>query len=160
MSVVAAPATVTKVTLRRVTAEDSERVWEWNFAPDVRVRSKSTKMVTFAEHERWFARRLADVGSPMWVIEADRIGVGIIRIDRVTPAGGMMLGRISIALTARARGRGIGRRAITAACAVWARPVVAQIVPDNLPSRAAFSACGFKEVANGDTSLLTYQWSP
>ncbi len=158
MTVVA--AAVTKVTLRRVTAEDSERVWEWNFAPDVRARSKSTKMVTFAEHERWFARRLADVGSPMWVVEADRIAVGIVRIDRVTPAGGMMLGRMSIALTARARGRRIGRRAIAAACAVWARPVVAQIASDNLPSRTAFAACGFNEVPNGDTNMLTYEWSP
>jgi UDP-2,4-diacetamido-2,4,6-trideoxy-beta-L-altropyranose hydrolase len=155
-----AAVAVSRVTLRRVTAADSERVWEWNFAPDVRARSVSIKMVTFAEHERWFARRLADVGSPMWIVEADRIDVGIVRIDRVQPKGASVIGRISIALAARARGRGIGRRAIAAACSVWARPVVAQIVADNLPSLTAFAACGFKQVDGPDHQLLTYHWSP
>jgi RimJ/RimL family protein N-acetyltransferase len=58
-------------------------------------------------------------------------------------------------LAAGARGRGIGKRAILAACEAWGGPVVAQIRRDNQPSRAAFEACGF--VPNGRE---TYEWRP
>jgi UDP-2,4-diacetamido-2,4,6-trideoxy-beta-L-altropyranose hydrolase len=143
------------VTLRRAAPHDCEQVWSWNFAPDVRARSKRALAVAFAEHERWFMRRLVDGHDPMWVIEAHGLPVGVIRLD--TSACGLT--QVSIALTANARGRGIGRRAITAACQIWGKPVVAEIFADNLESRACFEACGFRSVVEAK-GLLTYYWDP
>ena len=52
-------------------------------------------------------------------------------------------GRISIVLDASVRGRGLGRRVISLACAADGGPVVAEILVDNRASRACFEAAGF-----------------
>jgi len=154
---------VSAVSLRGALPEDCERVWEWNFTPDVRARSVSRRIVTFAEHTKWFAKRVASVDAPMWIIEEHGIGVGVIRLDPiankwVTPAR-LQQSKISIALCEKARGRGIGSRAIAQACTKWRRPIVAEIQPDNIASIKAFAACGFKEIAR-NSELVTYRWHP
>lgn len=143
------------VTLRDATLEDCERVWSWNFAPDVRARSKRGLAVEFAEHAQWYARRLGAGHTPIWVIEDTGAPVGVIRLD----ASASGITQISIALAASARGRGIGRAAIRAACRAWKQPIVAEIFADNLPSRACFEACGFRSVVEA-SGLLTYYWDP
>ena len=143
------------VNLRRATADDCEQVWSWNFAPDVRARSRRALAVSFAEHQRWFMRRLVDGCDPMWVIEEHGRPVGVIRLD--TSASGIT--QVSIALAANARGRGVGRQAITAACQWWGKQICAEIFADNLPSRACFEACGFRSVVEAE-GLLTYYWDP
>jgi L-amino acid N-acyltransferase YncA len=142
------------VMLRLACEDDSERVWEWNFAPDVRARSVSTHIVTFAKHQAWFAKRLAKIDSPIWIVEENKLGVGVVRLDQVPGYT-----KISIALTQTARGRGVGKKAIAAACKEWGKPIVAEIQPDNHASRLCFEACGFTKVATTQT-LLTYRWTP
>ena len=142
------------VMLRPACEDDSERVWEWNFSPDVRARSVSTHIVTFEKHGRWFTKRLADTKSPLWIVEENKLGVGVVRLDQVPGYT-----KISIALTPRARGRGVGKKAIAEACKQWNKPIVAEIQPDNMASRACFEACGFMKVATTPT-LLTYRWIP
>ena len=132
------------VALRTATVADCEAVWEWNFAPDVRAMSNDPSIVDLARHAAWYVDRLAR--GAFWIVEHDDLAVGSVRIDD---------GRISIALAPSARGKGIGKRAIAAACLAWAGPVVAQIRNDNQLSRAAFEACGFVQ-----TDASTYQWSP
>jgi L-amino acid N-acyltransferase YncA len=143
------------VTLRRAVPDDCEQIWTWNFAPEVRARSKRSEAVGYAQHARWFSRRLADGSAPIWVIEERRAPVGVVRLDPVEHGRA----RISIALAATARRRGIGRAAITAACRSWRRPIVAEIFDDNLASRACFAACGFRAVGTAG-GLVTYHWDP
>lgn len=146
---------VVAVAMRDAGPEDCERVWSWNFAPDVRARSRRGQAVAFAEHARWFTRRIADGREPIWIIEAQGAPVGVVRLDIV----GSGLSRISIALAAEARGRGIGRCAVAAVCRACAGPIVAEIFANNLASRACFEACGFRSVVECD-GLLTYYWDP
>ena len=153
-----APIATTKlavVMLRKATPADCEPIWSWNFAPDVRAMSKRTAPVELAAHTRWFMRRLAEDREPIWVIEAPTGPVGVVRLDIV--GGGLT--RISIALAAAARGHGFGRRAVTTACRRWGRPIFAEILADNLASRACFEACGFRSVVECD-GLFTYHWDP
>lgn len=132
------------VVLRPATLADCERVWQWNFAADVRAMSNDPTIVALATHAAWYVDRIAK--GAIWIVECDGEDVGVVRIDG---------GKISIALAASARGKGVGKRAIAAACAAWGGPVVAQIRSDNQTSRAAFLACGF--VSNGRE---TYEWRP
>jgi L-amino acid N-acyltransferase YncA len=150
-----AAGSIGDVALRPATPDDCEAIWRWNFAPDVRARSQQPEPVELAEHERWFARRLAERAEPIWVIEEAGAPVGVIRLDAT--AGGLT--RVSIAVAAVARGRGIGQRAITAACRTWDRTIIAEIFADNLASRACFEACGFRAVVECG-NLLTYYWDP
>lgn len=143
------------VTLRDAAWSDCEQIYQWNFAPDVRARSRRPASVAFADHAHWFERRLADRHDPIWVIETLAGPVGVVRLDTV----GRGLARISIALAGGARGHGIGRRAITLVCQRWGKPICAEILADNLASRACFEACGFRSVVECD-GLLTYHWDP
>ncbi|MBX3156749.1 MAG: GNAT family N-acetyltransferase [Deltaproteobacteria bacterium] len=146
-----------QIQLRRARPDDCVRVWEWNFAPDVRAVSRDARTVTFTEHARWYERRLARTAEPMWVVLDARVPVGIVRLDRIGGAGDVA--RISIALAARARGKGVGRRALAAACLAWNRPIVAEILATNTASRACFEACEF-EAAYERGGVVTYHWSP
>jgi len=148
-----APAPV--IALRRARSEDCEAIWRWNFAPDVRAASRTVEPVAFIEHARWFARRLAEPGAPIWVIEEDRCAIGVVRLD--PPEHGRA--RISIALAELVRGRGVGRAAVAAACRGWGTPIAAEIRVDNTVSRACFEACGFRAIAICD-GLVTYHWDP
>jgi RimJ/RimL family protein N-acetyltransferase len=141
------------IALRAAAPADCELVWMWNFAADVRAMSGDPTIVELSSHAAWYGLRIADATAPMWIVESARAPVGVVRIDAD--------GRISIALGADARGRGIGRRAITAACEAWGRTVTAEIRHDNAASRACFEACGFVAAADQrDADLITYTWSP
>ncbi len=76
-------------------------------------------------------------------------------------------GRISIVLDPSIRGRGLGRRVISLACAADGGPVVAEILADNHASQIAFEAAGFvREPASPAPAalearpVLRYQWRP
>lgn len=141
------------VALRPAGPADAEPVWRWNFAADVRARSRRGEAVAFDDHARWFRRRLADGGAPIWIIERGGAALGVVRIDRADAGRG----RISIALAAEARGQGVGRAAVSLACHAWRRPVTAEIFADNIRSRSCFEACGFRKIADHD-GLVTYHW--
>ena len=147
----AAPA----LALRPAGPDDCARVWAWNFAPEVRAASRDPRAVDLDEHARWYTRRLAAAGDPMWIVVAGDDDVGVVRLDRC----GDEHARISIALDASARGRGLGRRAIAAVCAEVRRPIVAEVVAGNRASRAAFEACGFRLASEHD-ALVTLTWRP
>ena len=132
------------ISLREAAFDDCEHVWQWNFAADVRAMSNDPTIVELATHAAWYVDRIAK--GAIWIVECEGEDVGVVRIDA---------GWISIALAAGARGRGIGKRAIAAACEAWGGPVVAQIRGENQVSRAAFEACGF--VSKGRE---TYEWRP
>jgi len=137
------------VALREARMADCDHVWQWNCAPDVRALSGDPSPVARPQHLSWYRARVASA-DPMWIVEENYHAVGVVRIDA---------GRISIALAPFARGRGIGRRAIATACTLFGQPVVAEILPTNVASRACFEACGF--VRSGERAgFLTYTWSP
>jgi RimJ/RimL family protein N-acetyltransferase len=140
------------IELRLAELADCERVWQWNFASDVRAHSKDRREVPFAEHARWYSSRIAR--ECMWIIEDAGEPVGVVRLDPITTGA-----KISIAVASAARGRGIGRQAITLAAQLWAGPITAEVSTANPASRACFEACGFVASQTDDT-IVTYHWSP
>lgn len=143
------------VTLRRADLADRERVYEYNFASDVRAVSGSPTAVAYSDHVRWFGRRIMDPSSPIWIVEQYGEPVGTVRID----ARDGMNARISIALAPGARGHGIGRKAIELACTKWCGAVVAEIHESNARSSACFEACGFAKIGKREV-FDVYLWNP
>lgn len=144
--------TTPAITMRDARIDDCDRVFVWNCAPEVRAMSGDPRIIELVDHRSWFQRRLA--GGPMWIVEASGAPVGVVRLDP-----GPDVTSISIALAPDARGRGIGRRAIQAACASYGQPVNATIRVRNFSSRACFEACGFV-LTSVTEDLVTYRWSP
>lgn len=137
------------ITLREAKLADCERVYHWNFSPEVRAMSKSGATVSLDDHTRWYTHRL-ESEAPIWIITEDAVPLGVVRIDN---------GRISIALDRSARGRGVGKRAIFSACQLWLGPLLAEVLVSNPASRACFEACGFVAIAQAN-DVITYHWSP
>ncbi len=71
------------VTLRRADLTDRERVYEYNFASDVRAVSGSPNTVSYSDHVRWFSTRIIDPSSPIWIVEqyGDKFHDGTIPRD-------------------------------------------------------------------------------
>jgi RimJ/RimL family protein N-acetyltransferase len=141
------------LSLRRADEADVELVHSWNNASEVRAMSRDSRPIEMTSHRAWFSARIAS-RDPFWIIEEYGAPVGVVRVDR---RGDHCL--ISIALGRTARGRGIGRFAIQAACAYVRGPVIAEVRADNLASRICFTRCGFSLVSD-DGELATYRWTP
>ena len=140
--------------LRLAEVADCERVYLWTNAPEVRALTGAGPEPSLADHVDSYMLRITDTGSPMWIIEGDGQPVGVVRVDQIDGAA-----RMTVALSLVARGRGIGRRAITAATRTWGLPVSASMPRANVASRACFEACGFQPAGTtGD--FEHYQWSP
>lgn len=153
-----------RVTVRRATIADSQRLWEWRNEPSVREASFSTASIPRAEHEPWLAARLADPDSVIYIVlDGGGREIGYVRFD----ADGAET-RISVALAREARGLGLGSAAIREGVRAFraVRPggrIVALILPDNRRSEAAFLKAGFvREAAQevGAVSASVLAWPP
>ena len=134
-----------QVTLRPATAADRDWFWSVNNAPDVRRQSVRPEPIPYADHCRWFAARLDDPRTQLFVVEVAAKPVGVLRCDLDDAAPDAVL---SLALADGQRGRGLGRAAVRLASdALLTRPdvarVLARIRPDNAASMRAFAAAGF-----------------
>jgi UDP-2,4-diacetamido-2,4,6-trideoxy-beta-L-altropyranose hydrolase len=144
--------------LRPAAAHDRDRVLAWNQAADVRARSLDPRPIDPAAHARWFATRLADPLTRMWIAERSGAPIGVVRVERATTDGE---GYLSIVIDPAWRGRGVGRAVIALACDASEGPVLAEIRPDNPASQAAFAAAGFVRWPSRDRGdALAYRWSP
>jgi hypothetical protein len=73
------------VSLRAATLADCERVWQWNFAADVRAMSNDPTIVPLELHTAWFVKRLA--AGAIWIVTCEGEDVGVVRIDASEPPG-------------------------------------------------------------------------
>lgn len=128
--------------LRAAGREDSRRLWEWRNEGETRLASFHTDPIPFEQHEHWFAERLADPRTRLFVILEDGRPVGYVRFDLAPP-----LAEINLGLDPTARGRGLGAAAIRLASeqirAEGITTVRARVRPENARSVAAFHRAGF-----------------
>lgn len=135
------------VTLRLRDAEprDARLLFEWVNDPVARAQSFTQAPIAWEDHERWFARKLADARCLLLIAEDARgRPVGQVRFD----LGDDRSAVISVSIAPSSRGRGYGATAIARACEALRgrhgpRTVLAYIRRDNLPSQRAFSRAGF-----------------
>lgn len=134
------------VLLRRVRPSDEHLLLEWVNAPDsLANKLHTTRPVSPQEHSRWFAARLADAGTSMWIIETDGgVPVGQIRIQKRRD-----LGEIDIYVVPAARRSNVASAALQLACRELkaadgaAMTLAARVKTGNEASRRLFVRLGF-----------------
>lgn len=124
----------------------------------VRAASFNNVKVVAEEHKKWLRSKLANSQVRLWIVEDGDVAVGQVRADR---EGGEAI--LSIALNAKARGRGLGTEAIRVASQLVAgqlsvMKVRAKIKRDNLQSMYAFEAAGYKLDNNSATDCVEMLW--
>lgn len=153
------------LTHRLAWPDDVRLYFDWTNDPDTRQQSFQTEPIPFANHQAWFARKLADPSALLLVFEYDGQPVGQVRIERL-PGENV----IGISLDKAFRGKGLSVPLLNQATAEFftrfpSEPLIhAYIKPDNRASARAFERAGFrlsgetgKFVAAGDeTPALVY----
>lgn len=142
--------------LRAGAEEDCEALWLWRNDPHVRAMAKSAAPIAWQEHARWFAAMLASGDSRLFVADVEGRPAAMVRFDR-TDDGEL----VSINVDPAARGRGIGKAALAAACArheaeAGAEALVAEIRPGNRASIRIFEAAGFEPAPRQARELLRF----
>lgn len=137
--------------LRPATSSDRDRLFRWANDPDTRTASFNTGPIAWDTHVAWFARRLADPDTRIFIAEVDGTPVGQVRFQRDAAEW-----EISIVVAPDARGKGFAVEMIRGGTALVDGKVIAKIKTDNTRSIRAFSAAGY-ELAESRDGEVVYQ---
>jgi UDP-2,4-diacetamido-2,4,6-trideoxy-beta-L-altropyranose hydrolase len=142
------------LTLRDAQPDDAGLFFGWANDSQVRRQSLNTGIIPWSAHRQWFAARIADEHSRLFVLEARSLPVGQIRFD--IEAGEV---RISYSLDGQFRGRGWARILVglgMSRMAALGRMVFrAELKKTNTASAAVFRRLGFREFPLADREDVT-----
>jgi UDP-2,4-diacetamido-2,4,6-trideoxy-beta-L-altropyranose hydrolase len=150
----------TSIHLRPATADDARLLFDWANEPEVRAASFNSEPIPWTDHECWFQSRLADPNAVLLIAQNDADQpVGVARFQIAGPTA-----TISIAVSARSRGRGYGRQLIELASKlILERPEIttihALVKPENTASARAFLAAGYREETSAQEEARTFTLS-
>ena len=134
----------------RIAAEADKRLlWEWANDRAVRDNAFSRDEIPWADHERWFAQRLADARCRIYIGGLGGRPVGQVRFE---PEGEGF--KVDISLGEGCRGLGLGGPLLEAAIARFlsdhpGASLVANVLRGNAASEALFAAHGFERTDSG-----------
>jgi UDP-2,4-diacetamido-2,4,6-trideoxy-beta-L-altropyranose hydrolase len=143
--------------LRAAGPADAAAVHRWNTDPVSRAASLSPDPIPGDDHERWFAARLADPGSSLFVAaDPDGRDIGLVRFQ--VEDGRAVIG---VAVAPERRGERWGAALVVAGCGRLAEergplPVDALVREGNEASRRSFLAADFRPAGVGDPGWLRY----
>lgn len=152
-----------ELSLRLVRESDCRLLFEWADDPVARAASFHSAAISWEDHARWFAERLQDPQSVIYIGEnaADE-PVGLVRFQIKGESA-----VLSVNVAPKFRGQGWGRELIAFATrslvrARSVRRVDALVKPDNQASVRLFEASGFRRagterVADQDALLFTWE---
>jgi RimJ/RimL family protein N-acetyltransferase/SAM-dependent methyltransferase len=141
--------------LRPAEGSDEQLVFQWRNDPWIVSLSTNRRRVSREEHAAWFRSVLGSPERLLFIVESgDGTPAGTVRLDRERQDAAVL----TIYLIRSFTGRGLGPRAIEAACraSFQAWPlldrIVAYIRADNQASRKAFARSGFSPGPVGDST--------
>lgn len=133
------------ISLRAVDVDDSDLLLSWRNKPEIVALGALNREVSKAEHERWFAGKLASHDSMIWIVQNDGLPIGQVRFDSVNSREKV----ISIFLLSEYIGCGFGSAALKQSCNLafghWhsLKIIRADILKNNARSIGVFERCGF-----------------
>lgn len=135
---------------RSATPDDQSLVYQWRNYPEIVALSASKLPVTWEEHIVWFSKFLADPERLFLIIQDDVRPVGQARFDKVSNDT-LIIGIYLIpSMVGQGRGKSLIKDACSYAKAKWpnSKYIMAEIRKENIRSRRAFAAAGFKLKSN------------
>ena len=132
------------IRVRPATPSDSRDLWLWRNDPLTRAMSKSQGEVSWEDHERWFAKTLADPAKAVFIGEVQGQAIGMCRFDQNSDRAEC---EVSINLNPASRGQGLSTNLLAASMAKYGRTYqgtfTAEIRHDNIASQQCFTRNGF-----------------
>lgn len=131
--------------------DDALEMLRWRNDPLTRAMSRNQAPLDEAAHRAWLAGALGDRRRLLLIGMDDRRPAGMLRFDWRDDRQW----EVSIALAPEARGRGMGKGLLKLALEHFfsthgGAAVLAEVRPDNLPSRRLFLSAGFVAAGEAD----------
>lgn len=128
----------------RAGAEHCNLVFSWANDPETRRNSFNTAQIPYTTHEGWFMRKIKEPGCFFFIVMAESIPVGQVRVD--------VDGEISFNVASASRHGGIGAGIIAALPALvkGVGTLVAKVKHENVASQKCFERNGYEGVGHGD----------
>ena len=134
--------------LRKAERADARFLFELRNEAAVREASFNSAHIPWKTHERWFAGKLCDAQTALFIAEAEGLPAGQVRFEMMSETEA----EVNCALVQSFRGKGYGSLILTDASARFLAdyPSIARIhafiKPDNAPSRKSFERAGYRLV--------------
>lgn len=130
--------------LARAAEDDARLLWGWRNDPVTRAASFSPGEIPWEAHLRWYRDFLADPKHLILIGLEEGEPIGVVRFDEKKPAEA----EVHLIVAPEARGRGLGRKLMTAACDYASRTrgfdrILASIKESNAATRRICAAAGF-----------------
>ncbi len=156
---------MTNVIVRSADLSDCKEVFEWRNDAITRQMARSSEVVLWEDHLRWYESSLANEGRLLLICEGkgknEHFKLGIVRFDFID---GARKSEVSINLSPTVRGKGYARNCLKKAISYMAKEkpncklVNADIKKINEVSKFLFEQVGFKLVSE-DSLFWQYQLS-
>lgn len=150
------PTDIAHIRLRVACQEDVVTYFNWANDSEVRKNAIHTTPIPWLTHKEWFAKRLKDPSSHMYVMEAAELPVGQIRFDKKGNEA-----RIDYSLDALVRGRGWGKRLVSLGLEQMQQTesirLLAEVKASNKASRSVFLHLGFTMVESKNNYLIYHR---
>lgn len=152
------PTDTAQIQLRTACQEDVVTYFNWANDPEVRKNAIQTAPISWLTHKEWFAKRLNDSNSHLYVLDAAGLPVGQIRFDKEGNET-----RIDYSLDTLVRGRGWGARLVSLGSELLQKTesvqLLAEVKVGNVASRSVFLRLGFS-MAESKNDYLVYRRYP
>ena len=142
----------------------SHLIWEWRNDKKTRSLSRSREKISWAEHQKWFKRILANKRSFLYIGISDNANnespIGVIRFDSIDFEKNHY--EVSINIAPKSRGKGFGKSLLKAGTNKFTNDVFkcnriyAEVLSNNLTSAKLFSAAGYSLENSSKDGLLLY----
>jgi|CXWL01.1.fsa_nt_gi UDP-2,4-diacetamido-2,4,6-trideoxy-beta-L-altropyranose hydrolase len=133
--------------LRPACPDDAGLYFNWANDPEVRRQAVHSEPISWKGHQEWFASKLADSQSRLFVLLAGTLPVGQIRFDRQGDEA-----QIDYSLDVLVRGRGWGAKLVAMGVARIREDetvrIRSEVKTDNYASRAVFARLGFDQTGS------------
>jgi RimJ/RimL family protein N-acetyltransferase len=130
---------------------DFELLFEWRNDPLTRKYSIKRESVSREEHERWLRASIENQDRRLLIAEVDGEPIGTVRLDRHESEW-----ELSWTVAPSARGKGLGKKMVSAATGLVSESLIARVRADNLASRRIAEHAGFTTAERSD-ELVTYR---
>lgn len=132
--------------MRRATLGDSLQLYKWRNSEDVRIYSRNSELISFADHEKWLEHKLAGSESDIYIFSTNGQPCGTTRLDFI----GQSHWEISVTVDSEFRKLGLGKLMIEETCKNAVRDLNANVIEahihrENIASIGLFQSIGFKE---------------
>ena len=149
------PSAADSLRLRPAREEDIATYFNWANDPQVRRNAVHASLIPWAIHEAWFANKLRDANSHLFVLEATGLPIGQIRFDREGNEA-----RIDYSLDSTVRGRGWGKTLVALGSdlmqSIHPLRLRAEVKVENFFSSSVFLRAGFTEAVAASPGFKSF----